>query len=344
MHQDTPEEYYSIFEVFNFLGKDIFTFEWTGEEIRIGQDGLLAQKLPKIEEYFIKELNVFSFRPFSRKFYRDYTEFDSKHRELWRKLTSKLSIKFFKELGGSFIRISLVSEEEFVFPNTPFKNSDDFIQSAMRYFVVRKRLLSMFNEKRIVGYLQDNDSGEICELPMESWSESKRDHPKGLLLDILKGEARYGFGMGSIFRNFHGPLIVPQESFNMFRRGVRAGYRKSPSTPEIIPAKEELGSKMEPDKKVLESSSAEESLVVEKESEAPRKGSAHMIKLAECYEYFSLEENPMPAYREIEKWIKEHAPFIDTERKTLYFIAFLREPGKKKKKQTKKKRTEVTTF
>ena len=74
MHHDIPEGYYSILEVFDFLGADTFRFSWTGKEVKIGKDDLLSKKLSYTAQWIRRELEAFSLGLYAHSKYGQYIE------------------------------------------------------------------------------------------------------------------------------------------------------------------------------------------------------------------------------------------------------------------------------
>lgn len=361
--QDVPTGYYSIVEVFNYLGRDIFTFQWTDEEIEIGKDQLLRQKLPHFEEWVFEQASELSKGSYAKDDYKDYVGFDSEKWDLWYSLKKHFSDTLIRGTSYLFEDEKQMSLEDFVSPKTPFKDLDAFLQCTMRYLVTKRRVLRMLDGAPLKGYIKDNETGQIVSISYECWLGNERTDSRKFSMDLFRGMGIYKFHNGPKFEIFRGPVIISKKSFDIFREGKRPEMESDYPllTEELCRADEERKKekKMQKEAKALKREETRQKQEVEALAlaEAPRKaeeekeviqepdltpkGSAYMIKLAECYDHFKLDENPMPPDRDIEKWIKEHAPFVKTDRKILYFIAFLREPQGRKKKNKKAKKSET---
>lgn len=311
MDHGIPEGYYSILEVFDFLGADMFKFGWSGQEAGIGKDDLLGQKFPKFIKHFFGELYSFSRGLRGKNEYKDFIEIEKEKVNLWCDLKTQLTDNIAEQIYLSRHTKDKISIDGYAYPDIPHRVIDDFALKLMQCFVARIRMISMLGEALIKTYIRDEKTGNIQAVPQTCWRRSERLPVLDFELDFFSGVGLYKFQNGPVFEIFKGPFFVSKKSFDCFRRGKSIDF-----APDSFPLIKE------------------ESAPIQKiptELIPALKGSAYMMKMVECYDYFKLDENPLPPDREIEKWIKDHASFIKTKRKIDYFIAFLREPGRKKK-------------
>lgn len=333
MHHDIPEGYYSILEVFDFLGADTFRFSWTGKEVKIGKDDLLSKKLSYTAQWIRRELEAFSLGLYAHSKYGQYIEVGSHRQDLWCKLTKNFSQKIVNHISYLASEEKKFGLEYFLAPNSTALTLDSFVQHTMRYLATRRRLLLMLDGAPIKGYIQNAKTGEIHSIEYWCWLKSEEPFSPNFELNFFEGTGVYKFHNSTKFEIFRGPLLLSEKSFDAFREGERPEWE--PDWP--LRFKQEL--KKEGRKKEQTAAAdlrnvneGRESVTLETpiEPTLTPKGSTHMIILYKCFEELKISNNNQPSLDEVREWLKQNAPFIHSEREIRRFFTILREPEMKK--------------
>lgn len=300
MSQTIPEGYYSLAEVFNFLGQDVFKGTWTGQELEIGKDNVPHKALPDFERYLIKALEPTLSGIHYQSRYEDFLNLDTQSLwDTWYACAHHLTEQFEAHIDRSMKTETPVHLSDFLAPNMPFTTAQDFIACTMRYVSNKKRLEHMLYSAHLQVQIKDTKTGDIRDIPFKCWLYNENPRTDTLQFDLFTSSGTYGHHNTYRFDIYKGPLIISQKAFTNFREGHPIDYP------------EDMG---------MDIAKAHPTF----------KASPYMKAMLQCHADLNVEIENQPCRRDVEQWIEQNAPFIASQREKDYFFTFLRQPEMKK--------------
>lgn len=225
MDQTIPNGFYSLAEVFNILGQDVFKSDWTGQELAIGRDNLLHKALPDFEKYLIKALEPTLSGIFYQSFYKDFLNLDNqKLWNTWYSCIDNLTTLFEKHITWSQKTENPVNLSDFLAPNTPFKTSKDFIACTMRYLSNKKRLEHMLYITHLKAMIKDAKTGDVREIPFSCWLLQKDMYSGTIQIDLPTSTGIFGHHNSYMYEMYKGLFIISKKRFSNFRAGYALDY------------------------------------------------------------------------------------------------------------------------
>ena len=326
MSQTIPEGYYSLAEVFNFLGQDVFKGTWTGQELEIAKANVLHKALPDFEQYLIKELEPTLSGIHYQSRYEDFLNLDAhKLWDTWYACAHHLTERFEAHIGRSMKTETPVHLSDFLAPNTPFTTAQDFIACTMRYVSNKKRLEHMLYSAHLQVQIKDIRTGDIRDIPFKCWLYNENPRSDTLQFDLFTSSGTYGHHNTYRFDIYKGPLIISQKAFTNFRDGYYPTYDGKNDSEMYT------------------------ELIEEKPMENPmHEGSPYMVAARRCYKDLNVSLENQPSRRDVYEWIEKNEPKLLKglgDKKRIFTI--IREPemkkggpftgNAKKRKKTKKR-------
>ncbi len=216
MYYGIPEGYYSLTQVFHFLGRDTFgESAWKKMANECTHYRLLHEITPRLEKEIMSQIYVLLLSIDYSRNYRRYSSFTTIDSCL-----CDLRVQNMIEHSHDWHMRDLIGSAR------PPENLKKFMEYVFRYILIKKRLVWMMEHAGLTIFIHDQRTDHTREISFTLWRASDFLEGNGFLYDFFTGFGSYTFSEDGIPIPYKGFLLVEKEAFEKFRAGDYESYSK----------------------------------------------------------------------------------------------------------------------